>query len=106
MKQARISKTNRMALLLYTRKGLVFGFAPVSWLASKDSGPNDATGLPGNFQWPIAISSLTVARQRGTFTRFPPRQRRRGCANQNCERTNNGWRNLILGESNVKRAGL
>src|SRR5579864_3833687 len=54
--------------------------APVSWLASKDVGhPDVAVGLPGISQWPRAISSLTVARQRGICTRFPvfaERQRR------------------------------
>jgi hypothetical protein len=30
-----------------------------------------ASGLPRSLQWPGAMSSLTVARQRGNFTRFP-----------------------------------
>jgi hypothetical protein len=31
-----------------------------------------ATGLPrALLQWPAAMSSLTVARQRGIYTRFP-----------------------------------
>jgi len=29
------------------------------------------SGLPGIFQWPAAMFSLTVARQRGILTRFP-----------------------------------
>ena|ERR1700758_5539941 len=35
--------------------------------------------FPDSIQWPRAISSLTVARQRGTYTRFPvfAEQRRR-----------------------------
>ena len=57
-------------------------FTPVSWLASKD-GPYGAgtlarhlasalaSFLPGFPQWPEAVSSLTVARQRGISTRFP-----------------------------------
>jgi hypothetical protein len=32
---------------------------------------NLASGLPRKFQWPGAMSSLTVARQRGICTRFP-----------------------------------
>ena len=33
--------------------------------------PRCASGLPGFLQWPGAMSSLTVARQRGICTRFP-----------------------------------
>ena len=42
--------------------------------ASQDSfyRPSDTIGLPRVSQWPVAISSLTVARQRGILTRFPP----------------------------------
>ena len=32
---------------------------------------SSAPALPGFLQWPEAMSSLTVARQRGTCTRFP-----------------------------------
>jgi len=33
--------------------------------------PVATTGLPRFPQWPVAVSSLTVARQRGICTRFP-----------------------------------
>jgi hypothetical protein len=43
-------------------------------------------GLPGNFQWPRAMSSLTVARQRGICTRFPVFAQRRRRAFLSLER--------------------
>ena len=73
--------TDRQAILLCTRKGLMSSFTPVSWLGDFRSDDRYDCGLPmhkhsGPQRWlPSELlkepNSLTVARQRGILTRFP-----------------------------------
>src|ERR1700687_1609309 len=68
---------NRMHSSFVTRKGLVWtvhaGLLACE-LGHLSRCPMNTAGLAGAPPVPAAISSLTVARQRGIFTRFPPRR--------------------------------
>src|SRR6266487_1234299 len=66
------NQRNRMQSSFTRERGWCCQFAPVSWLASKDFSVQICIGpSQSKLQWPGAISSLTVARQRGICTRFP-----------------------------------
>src|SRR3954462_11219330 len=47
------------------------GFTSEDGQHENASHPDSSAAFPGNSQWPRAMSSLTVARQRGICTRFP-----------------------------------
>src|SRR5271157_440963 len=80
-----MTRTMNMTLLLCTRKGLVLehpiarkiGVRRGTRCSRRSPGLRVAIGIAdsgGAFpfaQWPCAKDSLTVARQRGFFTRFP-----------------------------------
>ena len=68
---------NRMALLLYTRKGFgVDGRAGLLASRVRTCSVSDYGNRPSQSPSGRSLfSSLTVARQRGILTRFPPRQR-------------------------------
>jgi hypothetical protein len=59
-------------------KGVVVAFAPVSWLGESYG----SCGLPMRMHSGRQLCSLTVARQRGIFTRFPVHDERHGRANE------------------------